>query len=121
MKSAAGNLRRVITIKAPPTGQDAAGQPISDPAQWTVVCTARAHYMATNGMGVIRAERQEAGIEVSTSSCSWRIRWRTGITPAMRVEETLSGVTRVWDIKQVLPDLQDRDFVDLVCQVGGVQ
>lgn len=66
--------------------------------------------------------RHESGKEtlshdVITASvrASVRIRWRSGITPDMRIK-TVNGV---YEIEAVLPDLGGRVFVDLVCRTIG--
>ena len=113
----AGVLNRRITIKRLPVDSlDSFGQPNE---AWEAVVTVWAMFRAPNGMGVLRAERQQAGGEVQTSSCSWRVRYRADITPSMRAEETVAGVTTIWDIKQVLPDRAGREFIDLVCETGA--
>jgi SPP1 family predicted phage head-tail adaptor len=116
MKLQAGMLDRRLVIKARAPGEDEGGQPNGE---WSVVvCRPWANYRAPSGIGSINAERIEAGREVSSSMCSWRIRYRTDITAGMRAEETANGVTTIWDIKQVLPDRRFRQHVDLVCETG---
>jgi len=96
---------RQVTIKAPPTGQDAAGQPSGD---WTTVCTPWAHVLYLMG-----AEAIKAGADVSTAKASIRIGYRTDVTAAMRVE---LGST-IFQINAVLPDEQRKAHTDLVCEV----
>lgn len=105
-----------LVIKARAAGEDAAGQPNGD---WTTtVCTPWAHYVAPSGRA--SAERVASGAEVSVTHCSWRIRYRATVTAGMRVYHTHDGTTDVWEIRQVLPDLEQRDHLDLVCELGGV-
>ena len=52
---------------------------------------------------------------VSTARASIRIRYRTGLTAGMRVTVVSTGA--VYNSVSVLPDLQGRVFVDLVCEV----
>lgn len=110
----AGELNRQITIKKKAPGEDAAGQPNGGFS--IEVCQVRARYRAPTGFGLISAERVEGGAEVSGHQCVWRIRWRIDITAAMRVEESIGGLTTRWDIKQVLHDRERREWVDLVCE-----
>lgn len=111
---AAGDLDRRITVKRRAPGEDEVGNPNG---AWSItVCRPWANYRAPSGMGSIAAERVEAGREISTAACSWRIRYRTEILAGDRVEES-DGT--IWDIKQVLPDRQGRVHVDLVCVTGA--
>lgn len=100
-----GRLNRLVTIKAPPTAQDADGQPTGD---WTTVCTPWANVRYLNGTETIKG-----GADISTAKASIRIRYRTGITSGMRLE---LGST-VYQIKAVLPDEQRKEFTDLSCEV----
>lgn len=61
------------------------------------------------------SEAIRAGQVVSQAKASIRVRWRTGITAAMRV--THQGVA--YKILVVLPDMERRRHVDLVCEVMG--
>lgn len=107
---------RQIVVKSRAAGEDASGQPNG---AWNVtVCSPWAHYMAPSGRA--SAERIDAGGEVSTTHCSWRIRYRAGLTAGMRVEHVIDATTEVWEIRQVLPDRERREFIDLVCEFGGV-
>lgn len=75
---------------------------------WTDVCTVWADIRHVSGL-----EQARADTTVSRVRASVRIRQRSGITAAMRV---LHGAT-VYAILAVLPDLQDRICMDLVCEV----
>jgi SPP1 family predicted phage head-tail adaptor len=108
--------KRQIVIKSRAAGEDAAGQP--NGAWSTTVCTSWASFMAPSGRA--SAEHVAGGAEVSVRYCSWRIRYRATVTAGMRVEHTHDGTTDVWEIRQVLPDLERRKHVDLVCELGGV-
>lgn len=98
-------LSNLVTIQQPGTTSDAAGQPVES---WSTVCTAWADVRHLSGM-----EAALAGSEASAVKASIRIRWRDGITPAMRV---MVGST-IYQIRAVLPDLRRRMYVDLVCEV----
>lgn len=101
----AGQLRNQIKLQAPASGEDALGQPT---VGWNDVVTVWANIRHMSGSEAIRA-----GMEGSTVKASIRIRYREGVTPAMRV---LYGST-VYRILAVLPD-GGREFVDLVCEVS---
>ena len=100
-----GNFRNLVTIQAPTTVQDAAGQPISS---WATVARVWADIRTTNGMEAIKADAV-----ASTVQASIRTRWRRDVTSAMRV---LDGST-VYQITAVLPDMRKRQYIDLVCKV----
>lgn len=100
-----GDLNRSVVIKSPPSGQDAAGQPSGS---WTTVATVWANVRVLNG-----TETLKASAPVSSVRASIRIRYRTDVTSAMRVEQ---GST-VYQILSVLPDVVGKVYVDLVCEV----
>lgn len=104
----ASQLRSRVRIESRTSTQDAWGQPVET---WTEVVSVWADFRHVSGM-----ESARAGAQISESRASVRIRWRTDITPAMRLVETFTG--RVYDIKAVLPDVQRREFVDLVCEAA---
>ena len=101
----AGSLNQRVTIRQRATGSDELGQPVDT---WSDVAIVWADIRYASGMESIKA-----GAEMSTARASIRIRWRTDITPAMRV---VHGST-VYRIEAVLPDMQRRDSVTLVCEV----
>jgi SPP1 family predicted phage head-tail adaptor len=104
-----GRLSSRIRIEQRGTTQDDWGQPQE---VWSEVATVWADFRHLSGM-----ESARGGAEISEARASVRIRWRNGVTPAMRVLETYSG--KVYDIKAVLPDMQRREFVDLVCEAAA--
>lgn len=104
----AGKYNRLVSIQQLAAGQDALGQPVQT---WTQVCAPWADMLNQTGASAIRA-----GADVSTVKTSIRIRWRsTPITAGMRV---VCG-TVVYDIQAVLPDLKNREHIDLVCTTGA--
>jgi SPP1 family predicted phage head-tail adaptor len=66
------------------------------------------------GLGIISAERQAGGREVSEVQVSFRVRRNALITAGMRAVYS----TFIFDIKQVVPALEHRDYIDLVCSTG---
>lgn len=100
----AGQLTELITIRHRSGGQDAAGQPSE---AWADLATEWASMRGLSGLETIKA-----GAEASGAKASFRIRWRTGYTTAMRVLH--AGVE--YEIKAVSPDWQHRQHVDLVCE-----
>jgi len=99
-------LNRRVTIEKKGAGTDAWGQPLPD--AWELVATVWASIKNLSGLGAIKADAA-----VSTVKTSIRIRWRTDVTAGMRV---VHGAT-VYRIEAVLPDVQGREWVDLVCEV----
>lgn len=102
----AGRLTTLCTVQRKSAGVDEIGQPL--PEAWELERTVWADVRNLNGTEAIKS-----GANVSTVSASIRIRWTTGIDAGMRV---LAGGV-VYEIKVVLPDMQRREFVDLVAEV----
>lgn len=101
-----GKFNTRVTIQQRTTAVDALGQPLPD--GWETHLELWAHVLHQAG-----AEAIKAGAPVSTVAASIRVHWTTGIDADMRV---LIGAV-VYEILAVMPDLQRREFVDLVCQV----
>jgi len=100
----AGKYNTRITIQQLAAGQDSIGQPVQT---WSDVCQVWSWPRTGSGISTIRS-----GADVSTVQTSFRIRWRTDITAGMRVVQG----TAVHDIQAVLPDLEHRRHVDIVCK-----
>ena len=105
----AGRLNRRCTLQSPSQSVDAIGQPTPG---WTDVATVWANIKVENGMEHIRANADTAVNKVSI-----RVRYRTDLTAAMRVQH---GST-VYQIKSVLADVDGREYTDLVCEVSSGQ
>lgn len=101
---AAVKLNKRVRIEQLTAGQDAIGQPAQ---VWSLLAVVWANIMLKNGAQTIRADA-----DVSIVQASIRIRKRTDVTAAMRV---VSGAS-IYDIKAVLPDEENRQHVDLVCE-----
>lgn len=101
----AGFLNRKVLIKSCSTSVDSLGQPVET---WSTFATTWANIRFLSGV-----ETAKAGTEVSLKKASIRIRYRTDITEAMRVE--YYGLT--YQINAVLRDEAKRVYVDLVCEV----
>lgn len=102
----AGDLTSRVTIQQRSTTPDAWGQPTET---WSEVVTCWANIRHNSGAEAIKGDA-----EISVVKASIRIRWRTGITSAMRV--VFGSAT--YAIKAVMPDHQRREFVDLVCELN---
>jgi SPP1 family predicted phage head-tail adaptor len=103
--TAIGMLDRRVVIEAPPTAQDAAGQPSGS---WTTVATVWANIRYLSGVEAIKA-----GATTSQAKASIRIRRRTDVTAAMRV--TLGST--VFQVLAVLQDEAGKRWTDLACEV----
>lgn len=97
----AGRLDQRITLQAPVTGQDAAGQPATG---WTDVATVWASVLDISGREYIAA----GGVQ-NTATTKITIRYRAGVVPSMRV---MHGAT-AYSIDAVLG--QDRRALLLMC------
>lgn len=100
-----GTLNRRIVIEAPPSGQDALGQPT---LTWTTVDTVWASIINLSGIETIKS-----GAPTSVVKTSVRVRWRTDLTSAMRA--TCEGVT--YRFMAVMPDMVRREYTDITCEV----
>lgn len=101
----AGALNNLLTIQQNGTSVDELGQPIEG---WTDVAQVWGNVRHLRGVEAIKA-----GAVTSTVSASIRIRYRPDLNAGMRV--LADG--RTYEIKAVLPDMQRREYVDLVCEV----
>lgn len=104
----AGKLNSYVLIRKPTSAQDADGQPVET---WVKVAGVWADIRYLNGVESIKS-----GQDVSVAHASIRIRWRTDVAAGMRA---IFGTT-VFDIRAVLPNLEDNQSVDLVCESGAV-
>lgn len=106
MSTPAGRYSRRVTINARTAGVDAYGQPVST---WSLHAQVWANCKpptgAANGAQVA-ADRQ-----VAPAAYSYRVRWPSTITPGMQLVDG----DLVFSVANVLPDLQQRQHVDLVC------
>lgn len=104
----AGDLRNRVTIQK--KGGDTNEWDEPRPQAWADVATIWANIRHLSGSETIKADAQTSVVKASI-----RIRWRTDVKAGMRV--LASGA--VYAIEAVLPDLQRREFVDLVSRREG--
>lgn len=108
-----GTLKELITIQRPSGTRDAAGQ--VDPDAWTDVYTqVRAHILHQTG-----AEANRADAPVSVVKASIRIRYSADRAATLHAGMRVVHGAVVYDIKAVLPDLQQRQHIDLVSDTGA--
>lgn len=103
----AGALNNLLTIQQNGTSVDELGQPVEG---WTDVAQVWGNVRHLRGVEAIKA-----GAVTSTVRASIRIRYRPDLNAGMRV--LADG--RTYEIKAVLPDMQRREYVDLVAEVVG--
>ena len=106
----AGELNRRVSIQKNEQVLDAYGEPVS--AVWTEVAKVWANVRILSGLQTIKSD-----VDVSVIKASIRIRYRAGITADMRAVYK----DQVFDIRAVLPDVHDREYLDLVCESGQNQ
>lgn len=100
----AGKMNCLVQIQRQSTTRDAGGQKTG---AWDLFTSVWANIRHQSGEQSIQAEA-----EVSVVRASIRIRWRTDVTAAMRVQHGAA----VYEIRAVLPDQATRRWVDLVCE-----
>jgi SPP1 family predicted phage head-tail adaptor len=108
----AQSLNQRVAFERPAAGKDEFGQPT---VGWEHAFYAWAHVKTLTGAGFMSQEFQTGGVEVSRPTASVRVRARPGITADMRV--VLKG--QPYEIRVVLPDLQDNRYVDLGVATGA--
>lgn len=100
----AGGLKRRITLQQHGAGADAFGEPLTG---WTDVATVWAGIEDLTGNQYIAAQSAQNPIQAKIT-----IRYRAGISPAMRV---VHG-SDIYDIEAVLG--QDKRTLELLCKRG---
>ena len=111
MSLAAGELNRQIIIEKRSGLLDALNRPLAD--DWIPHVTKWAAVRGQTGMGVIRGSA--SGVENTVNAYSYRVRYDTTITTAMRVVE---GTDR-YDIVDVRHDKDRHDWTDIVVKSGN--
>lgn len=101
-----GRLNSRLSLQLQSSTQDGAGQPIKT---WTEVTKLWADLRYQRGLESIRA-----GSNTSTLQVSIRIRYRPGVTAAMRLVHDIDGT--IYNIKAALPGPR-KEYIDLVCEV----
>ena len=102
----AGTLNTRVTIERKTGGTNDWGEPL--PEGWEDFTAAWANVLHKSGSETIRADA-----DTSTVRASVRIRWRTDVDAGMRLKVGAA----VYVIEAVLPDLQRREFVDLIAKL----
>lgn len=100
-----GKRNRKVQLQARAAGEDDLGQPNG---AWETFASPWANVVHQSGFEAIKA-----GAETSVVKASINVRYRTGLTTGIRV---VLGAT-TYEVKAVLPDEQDKRFVNLACEV----
>ena len=82
---------------------------------WRTIATLWSQVIVARGASTIGQEFIAGGVDTSRIAASFRIRRRDGIDAGMRVVHDGKN----YDIRAVLPDLQDNRYVDLGCAQGA--
>lgn len=102
----AGRLNTRFTLQTPATGQDAVGQPTTT---WTTLSLLWGNVKMVGGLEAIRA-----GADTSVVKASIRV--RAGV-PFNAGQRLVADAGTVYQINAVLPEMETRQYVDLVCEV----
>jgi len=102
----AGTLNRLVTVQARGSAKDTFGQ---QSETWTTVCTPRASVEPLSGAQVVAA-----GAQLGETMHQVTMRYRPGITTAMRV--LYEG--RVLSIVSVIDEYMKHRKLTLLCQEG---
>lgn len=113
MSLAAGRLNCRVTIQQKVVVYDELHQPVGD--DWADLATVWANVKFLSGI-----ETMKANADISVVRASIQIRFRSDVTPAMRVVSTDAAfMGAVFDIRSVLPDAAKREYVYLVVEAGA--
>ena len=101
----AGELNTRVTVQRKVKTADTSGVTVWD---WQDVMQLWANVRHVSGLAKLKADQ-----EISVVRASVRIRFRRDIDHTMRLKLPNGAV---YDIKALLPDEENRRFVDLVCE-----
>lgn len=104
----AGKLGHRITIQQATVAQDAYGEPVKT---WGTLATVWAAVEPLIGREYLAVQQIQSAVSVRV-----RIRYRSGITPLMRVQWVDSGTTRIFDIESVQEVRTERRELILMCK-----
>ncbi|MGJ7497464.1 phage head closure protein [Variovorax sp. RT4R15] len=104
----AQQINNKVSIQQAGLVQDALGQMIPG---WPELAAVWADIRYLSGLEAVRADAP-----VSVAKVSIRIRKRTDVTAGMRVVDADGAV---YNIQTVLPNKQNRQYVDLACEQGA--
>lgn len=111
MSIAAGSLTRKLQIEQRSDEKDAANQPLDNWIPFGRPVWGRP--VGPNGMTVVRASHD--GVPIAPGRYSWRIRFKPTVTADMRVN--YKGL--IFSIVDVRNDFAEKEYTDLVCELGG--
>lgn len=102
----AGKLRKRIEIQRRSSVQDDFGQPLTS---WTTFAATNAEFEPLNGRELVAAQAVQSEVTHTVT-----IRYRAGITPAMRIK--YAG--RLFNIHAVLDEAERHRMLTLLCSEG---
>lgn len=102
----AGKYDTRLSLQAHSPAPDAVGQPVNT---WTEITPLWGDVRYGSGLQAIKADADTAKAKASI-----RIRYRSGVTPAQRLVDVVTGT--VYAISALLPDRR-KGHIDLVCEV----
>lgn len=94
--------------------EDGANEPVADP--WVLHKEKWAAIKGETGMGSIRAAASAGGVNTALDRYSFRINYDTSITIGMQLRDRQGGRFNVIAVRH---DSQDRNWTDVVGEVGG--
>lgn len=94
--------------------EDGANEPVADP--WVLHKAKWANFKAQRGMGAIRAAASAGGINTPLDRYSVSVDYDTSITVDMQMRDRNGNR---FNILSVVHDFADREFTDVVCELGG--
>lgn len=106
----AGLLRHRITIQQSTPTQNSFGEPIDS---WGTFGTAYAEFAPLSGRESFANQSNQT---VAESFVVWKIRYRTGVLPTMRINWNDQGTTRLFDIEGINEVKGRRKELHLTCR-----
>jgi SPP1 family predicted phage head-tail adaptor len=102
----AGKYDTRLSLQVQSTAPDSIGQPVNT---WAESTRLWADVRYGSGLQAIKADA-----DMAKAKCSIRIRYRSGVTPAQRLVDGVTGT--IYAINALLPDRR-AGHIDLVCEV----
>lgn len=102
----AGKLRHRVVLERQIHSRDEHGGVV---VTWSTEAELWAEIVPLSGREFIAAQATQAGVNTRIT-----IRWREGVTPAMRVRHGQD----IYNIQAVLPDATLRGHITLMCETG---
>lgn len=111
-----GDRNRLISFWKPSGALDAANQPVKGDAAWVLHRAKWGNIKTDSGLGTVRAAATAGGVVTPLVRYSCRINYDRTITEDMQAR-TPEGDR--FNIVQVKHDLADREYTDVIMELGG--